>query len=314
MVTLTARSCVARQEPYIPGALSILPGPVPGRIRGSGHMVPTYFRRELRDRALQRPSRLRTFLSCCRCRPFRHCRHTPRKRSIQYAAVSPFYHERSGILDHPLSRAMTAKYGDDSNIRRSMSDIPANPSKADLRAAALAKRETLSTEQRAAAAQALTSREFPVDVRRGAVVSGYWPIRNEIDPLPLLRRLAVEGAQLALPVIVGRDQPLVFRAWTRDTQLLRVQLGIMEPSPQSSSTIPDILLIPLAAFDRAGHRIGYGAAHYDRSLVQLRAMGKVTAIGLAFAVQQIAAIPSLPHDIALDYVLTESQMFDFRSL
>src|SRR5476651_842810 len=74
MVTLAGRSCVARQESYIPGALSILPGTVPGRVRGSGHMVPTYFRRELRDRALQRPSRLRTFVSlfavCCR-RPIR---------------------------------------------------------------------------------------------------------------------------------------------------------------------------------------------------------------------------------------------------
>src|ERR1700681_493014 len=83
VVTLPRRSCVARQEPYIPGALSILPGTVPGRVRGSGHMVPTYFRRELRDRALQRPSRLRTFL-CLFAAEFveavilRHSRHTPR--------------------------------------------------------------------------------------------------------------------------------------------------------------------------------------------------------------------------------------------
>src|ERR1700687_3280587 len=108
------RSCVARQEPYIPGALSILPGTVPGRVRGSGHMVPTYFRRELRDRVLQRPSRLRTFLfapgSPTKDVILRHSRHTPRKRGIQYAAASRFYHKCAGILDHPLSRVMTKEY------------------------------------------------------------------------------------------------------------------------------------------------------------------------------------------------------------
>src|SRR5437868_14487946 len=98
MATLGLRSCVARQEPYIPGALSILQGTVPGRVRGSGHMVPTYFRRELRDRALQRPLRLRTFVllisALITARPSCSARHTPRKRSIQYAAAPRIKHER----------------------------------------------------------------------------------------------------------------------------------------------------------------------------------------------------------------------------
>jgi 5-formyltetrahydrofolate cyclo-ligase len=128
-----------------------------------------------------------------------------------------------------------------------------------------------------------------------------------------MRRLAVLGATLALPVIAGREQPLLFRAWTADSQLLRGQLGIMEPSPQSATVAPDILLVPLAAFDRAGHRIGYGAGHYDRSLAQLRALKPVVALGLAFAVQEIDTIPSLPHDVRLDYVLTEVATIDFRS-
>ena len=186
-------------------------------------------------------------------------------------------------------------------------------SKATFRETALAKRSALSVEQRAAAAQAIASRGLPVEVHPGAIVSGYWPIRNEIDPTPLLRRLAAEGARLALPVIVGRDQPLIFRAWTTDTQLLRGQLGIMEPSPQSAAVIPDILLVPLAAFDPFGHRIGYGAGHYDRTLAQLRAMKKITAVGTAFALQEIADIAAVPHDVALDYVLTERETFDFRS-
>src|SRR5438270_3185619 len=118
MVTLALRSCVARQEPYIPGALSILQGTVPGRVRGSGHMVPTYFRRELRDRVLQRPSRLRTFFYC-RVNPAFQLplpRRTPRKRGIQYAAASRFGLRRSGILDHPLSRVTTPSGPEAANV------------------------------------------------------------------------------------------------------------------------------------------------------------------------------------------------------
>ena len=77
--------------------------------------------------------------------------------------------------------------------------------------------------------------------------------------------------------------------------------------------MPDIVLVPLAAFDRAGHRIGYGAGHYDRTLAHLRKSKGITAIGLAFAAQEIAAVPALPHDVALDYVLTETKAIDFRS-
>jgi 5-formyltetrahydrofolate cyclo-ligase len=184
--------------------------------------------------------------------------------------------------------------------------------KNDLRAAALAQRNALSAEQRAGAAQAIVARAFPVDVVSGAIVSGYWPIQSEIDPMPLMRQLAAKGAQLALPVVTGRDQPLIFRVWSADAQLLRGQLGIMEPSPQSAVVTPDILLVPLAAFDRAGHRIGYGAGHYDRTLRQLRSLKPIVAIGLAFAAQEIEAIAALSHDARLDYVLTEAGAIDFR--
>ena len=195
-----------------------------------------------------------------------------------------------------------------------MSTVPPAASKNDLRAATLARRDALSDEARANAAQALAARVLPVDVVNDTVVSGYWPIRNEIDPMPLMRHLAARGARLALPVITGRDQSLIFRTWTADGQLLRGQFGIMEPSPQSATLEPDIVLVPLAAFDRAGHRIGYGAGHYDRTLLQLRASKPIAAIGLAFAVQEIETIPTLPHDVRLDYVLTEDRTIDFRSL
>jgi 5-formyltetrahydrofolate cyclo-ligase len=195
-----------------------------------------------------------------------------------------------------------------------MFDKPARPSKADLRTAALDRRDALTGEQRAAAAQAVALRGLPIDIGRGSVVAGYSPIRNEIDPAPLMVKFAAQGARLALPVITARGQSLRFRVWSAGDRLLPGPLGILEPSPAAPEIVPDIILVPLAAFDRAGHRIGYGAGHYDRTLAQLRKSRAVTAIGLAFAVQEVQAVPALPHDVALDYVLTETQMSDFRSL
>jgi 5-formyltetrahydrofolate cyclo-ligase len=194
-----------------------------------------------------------------------------------------------------------------------MSDTPARSSKADLRAAALAARDALSEQDRAAAARTVARRELPVKLAPRAIVAGYSPIRSEIDPAPLMHQLAVQGARLALPVIPARGQALRFRVWSSGEPLIPGPLGILEPSPAAAEVIPDIVLVPLAAFDRRGHRIGYGAGHYDRTLAHLRASRKVIAIGLGFAVQEIAAVPASLHDVALDYVLTESNVFDFRS-
>jgi 5-formyltetrahydrofolate cyclo-ligase len=193
------------------------------------------------------------------------------------------------------------------------SALPTERSKAELRTAALAKRDALSDTKRVAAAKAVASRGLPIEVTPGMVVSGYSPIRGEIDPAPLMRKLAASGAQLALPAIVARGKTLAFRVWSPDDRLMMGPLGILEPSPAAAEVVPDILLVPLAAFDRAGHRIGYGAGHYDYTLAHLRKLKAVTAIGLAFAAQEIEAIPALSHDVALDYVLTETKMFDFRS-
>ena len=195
-----------------------------------------------------------------------------------------------------------------------MSASPTDRSKNDLRAATLARRDALSGRQRMAAAQAIALRGLPIEIMPGAVVAGYSPIRSEIDPAPLMQELAARGMRLALPVITARDSPLGFRLWAANDKLLRGPLGILEPSPDAAEIVPDIVLVPLAAFDRLGHRIGYGAGHYDRTLARLRDSKKIVAIGLAFAVQGIETIPALPHDVALDYVLTETQLLDFRSL
>ena len=141
---------------------------------------------------------------------------------------------------------------------------------------------------------------------------------------PVLRRLACRRVSprtdpprfpwlWALPAVLARGKSLAFRAWSPDDRLMLGPLGIPEPSPAAAEMIPDVMLIPLAAFDRQGHRIGYGAGHYDYTLAHLRKVKAIAAVGIAFAVQEIKAVPALPHDVALDYVLTEKKMFDFRS-
>ena len=194
-----------------------------------------------------------------------------------------------------------------------MSDLAPTPTKAELRAKALARREALTDKQRTKSAQALAKRGLPVEIVTGMVVSGYSPIRNEIDPAPLLLRRAEQGARLALPVVNARGKSLTFRAWSPSDRLMLGPLGIPEPSPAAAELIPDIMLVPLAAFDRLGHRIGYGAGHYDYTFAHLRKSKAVTGIGVAFAVQEIEAVPALSHDVALDFVLTDKETFDFRS-
>jgi 5-formyltetrahydrofolate cyclo-ligase len=190
----------------------------------------------------------------------------------------------------------------------------AETSKIVLRAAALARREALSQGQRHDAAQAIAAHDFPVELPRGTIVAGFSPIRGEIDPFPLMESLAAKGATLALPVSIARGEPLLFRAWTPGEPLVRGAYGVFEPSSDAEEVDPDIVLVPLAAFDRDGHRIGYGAGYYDRTLPLLRKLKKITAVGIAFAVQEIERVPSSEHDAPLDLVLTDRETIDLRDV
>ena len=182
-----------------------------------------------------------------------------------------------------------------------------------LRAETLVRRDALPAEARAQAAEAIAQRAFPIAVKPGVIVSGFMPMQSEISPLPLMRKLADAGAQLALPAIAGRGKPLIMRAYRFGDELARGQWGIREPKAEAAEVAPDILLVPLACFDRAGHRIGYGAGYYDMTIRALRAKKKVTAIGLAFAVQEIPLVPATEGDERLDLVLTEREVIDFRA-
>ena len=180
--------------------------------------------------------------------------------------------------------------------------------KAELRREALARRDALPAAARKAAAEAIAVRAFPLAIAPGTIVSGFMPLKSEINPLPLMRKLAEAGATLALPVVAGRGKPLIMRAWKWGEPLAAGVWGIREPKPEAPEVEPDILLVPLLAFDRAGHRIGYGAGYYDMTINRLRMRKPVVAIGIAFAAQEVPAVPATPRDERLDLVLTEREV------
>ncbi|MEA2930881.1 MAG: 5-formyltetrahydrofolate cyclo-ligase, partial [Hyphomicrobiales bacterium] len=176
--------------------------------------------------------------------------------------------------------------------------------KAALRSDARARRGQLPADARARAAETIASRAFPLSIVPGTIVSGFSPLKSEINPIPLMRKLADAGAQLALPVVAARGKPLIMRAWNFGAPLASGVWGIREPMPDAPEVAPDILLVPLLAFDRQGNRIGYGAGYYDMTIAKFRAMKPVVAVGIAYAVQEIGAVPVTPRDARLDLVLT----------
>jgi 5-formyltetrahydrofolate cyclo-ligase len=184
--------------------------------------------------------------------------------------------------------------------------------KRELRGQCAARRDALSAELRQGAAEAIAARALPLAIMPGAVVSGFMPLKSEINPLPLMQKLAAAGVLLALPAIAGRGKPLITRAWAFGDPLDRGQWGIREPKPEAAEVDPDILLVPLLAFDRAGHRLGYGAGYYDMTIAQLREVKPICAVGLAYAAQEVARVPRTARDARLDLVLTEREVIDLR--
>ena len=184
--------------------------------------------------------------------------------------------------------------------------------KAIIRRDAVSRRDAIPAAERAKAAQTIATRAFPLTITPGTIVSGFSPLKSEINPLPLMRRLADAGAQLALPVVAGRGKPLIMRAFAFGDALASGQWGIREPKSEAGEVAPDILLVPLLAFDRNGHRVGYGAGYYDMTIAKFRAMKRITAVGIAYAAQQIDTVPVTPRDARLDLVLTERDVIDLR--
>jgi len=150
--------------------------------------------------------------------------------------------------------------------------------------------------------------ELAAGVGKGndVVVAGYMPMRSEIDPRLLMDRLAAAGAVLCLPDVVAEGTPLEFRRWSSDDPLDSGRFGISVPAQAAEVLVPDLVLVPMLAFDRGGHRMGYGGGYYDRTIARLREDGDVLAVGLAFSGQVRDDLPVAPHDMRLDWIVTES--------
>lgn len=185
-------------------------------------------------------------------------------------------------------------------------------SKRALRTAMLARRQALSDDERRTAAGALVD-SFRLERPFGmpAIVSGFWPIKDEIDIRPLMALLHGEGCRLALPVVHGRGQRLSFRAWSPGNTLESGVFGTLQPSAGSETLEPDALLVPLLACDAEGWRLGYGGGFYDRTLEDLRQRRPVSAVGVGFDLQFVPDVPHGADDQRLDWLLTDRRACAF---
>ena len=143
----------------------------------------------------------------------------------------------------------------------------------------------------------------------GGTVSGFIPYKSEITTIPMLERLHRDGWQTCLPIVIGMDEPLLFRAWVPGEPLVPGAWDIPVPLETAATVVPDVLLVPMLAFDRRGYRLGYGGGFYDRTLEQLRQVKKVVAIGVAYHAQMVDEVPVGLHDAPLDFVMTEQECF-----
>jgi 5-formyltetrahydrofolate cyclo-ligase len=179
--------------------------------------------------------------------------------------------------------------------------------KNQLRRSADLRRRELAAAEAPAVAGARAADQFMTQfsLAAGAIVSAYWPMGNELDPRPLIRRLQAAGHVIGLPVVVAKGAPLMFRAWTPETRFVAGGFKTEVPAPGAPEVVPNLLLVPLLAFDRAGYRLGYGGGFYDRTLAKLRALSRVTAIGFAYEGQAVEAVPRAEYDQPLDAIATE---------
>jgi 5-formyltetrahydrofolate cyclo-ligase len=175
---------------------------------------------------------------------------------------------------------------------------------------------TVASKRRAAAheqlkdtaGEALAARGLPISLATG-VVSGFVPYKSEIDTVPLLSALERAGWQTCLPVVIAAGAPLRFRAWAPGEALVPGAWDIPVPPDTAPECLPDVLLVPMLAFDRSGYRLGYGGGFYDRTLEKLRRLTKAVAIGVAYSAQMVDQVPRGAHDAPLDYVMTEIETF-----
>jgi 5-formyltetrahydrofolate cyclo-ligase len=178
--------------------------------------------------------------------------------------------------------------------------------KKSLREEVLKKRSAVHSMSRERAANTIRDLFLQaLPLRPGSIVAGYWPLPGEVDSTPLLNALAEKKFEICLPVVTEHESPLIFRKWTVGMNLGEGYAGTRIPPAESPILNPDILVVPLVAFDRAGYRLGYGGGFYDRTLNAMRAQRQIMAVGLAYAAQQVPLVPHEGTDEKLDWVVTE---------
>lgn len=188
-----------------------------------------------------------------------------------------------------------------------MTDETKLKAKKELRAKALDRRKMAFERHGSEASRKIAAHGVDfLAVSSGAIVSGFAAINDEINPAPLMTWLQAEGFRLALPVMQGRGKPLLMRAWTPGDAMKAAAWGIAEPLDDKPALDPDILLVPLLAFDARGYRLGYGGGFYDRTLQRLRKLKPIVAVGLAYDELRVDAVPAESYDERLDWVLTPS--------
>ena len=172
---------------------------------------------------------------------------------------------------------------------------------------ALRQKQTNDDARNAADSAAEHALQLLGDVN-GKTISLYMPIKGELDPLVLGEKLRATGATVALPRVHSDNVPMSFREWRKDDPLNKGFGGIREPDENAPEVTPDILIVPLAAFDRRGFRIGYGKGHFDRTLGPLERTLRPLTVGYAFAFQEVEEVPRELHDVPLDAVVTETEI------
>lgn len=185
--------------------------------------------------------------------------------------------------------------------------------KRQIRSKTLSLRDAIPTETRIEKSLTMAEHGAAIGIEPGAVVSGFWPIRSEADIRPLMFAMREKGARLCLPVVLDRET-IVFRELVRGAQMVDTGFGTTGPGDDAEVLDPQILLVPLSAFDAQGNRIGYGAGHYDRAIARLIAKGMTPKlIGIAFSCQEVESVPVEPHDVPLDAILTEDGLRRFAA-
>ena len=180
--------------------------------------------------------------------------------------------------------------------------------KAALRRAAKLSRAAAAQAAEDAAARFLERLLDAVQFLPLATVSAYWPMSDELDVRPTMQSLHERGNRIALPVMLGPARPLLFRQWKPGQALQAAAFGTSEPPADAPISVPEVLIVPLLAFDRKGYRLGYGGGFYDRTLAELRSVSKVQAVGAAYAGQEVDDVPREATDLPLDWIVTEEDV------